>query len=60
MRNVYNGHGQCLGTVNQGASGVWFANPHESQVQAIPCDSLESALATVRRLGRLQPYSTGH
>lgn len=50
IQNVRNTQKQLIGTVHK-ANGTWYAQPRNSQVTMIPCESLADACATVERLG---------
>lgn len=47
---VRNENGRLVGQI-WSTPYSWFAGPHGSQIQAIPCDSREDATDTVLRLG---------
>jgi len=50
MERIEGPNGRYLGRVYK-TPYTWIAEPYQSQVSLIPCDSREEAIATVKHLG---------
>ena len=51
MERIEGPNGRYLGRVYKTPS-AWVAEPYQSQVSLVPCDSRDEAIETVQRLGK--------
>jgi len=50
MESIKGPNGRYLGRIYKTPS-AWVAEPYDSQISLIPCDSRDDAIQTVKRLG---------